>query len=168
MPVKIIKIIVWLLVMYILSTVFAGLIKINGVMPELMLSFAVIYAFREKSFASASYIMVICGIVSGSMLASIFPISVIVIGVASIIAFYLKNTAKFIHGVVRCEIVIALAVVLMSAAGCFVALRTIDLNSLYMEIIPRAVYTVIAAAVMYPLMGVTFFRERTEKKLLIM
>lgn len=168
MPIKIIKIIVWLLVIYILSTAFAGLIKINGVIPELMLSFAIIYAFREKSFATASYMMVICGIISGSMLTSIFPLSVIITGVSSIIAFYLKNRAKFIPGVIRCELIIAAAVLLMSAAGSFVALRSIDLNALYMEMIPHTVYTVIAAAVMYPIMGATFFREHNEKKLLIL
>lgn len=167
MSVKLIKIILWFLLLYILQTVFAGLLKISGIMPELMLSFAVIFSFKERNFNTISYIAVISGILSGSIINSIFPIAVIVVGVSAVIAFYLKNIMKFIPGIVRCLILTAISAFMLSAVQCFAAAKTISIYGLYAEILPYIIYTMISVIIMYPILVHTFFKEHKEKKLLI-
>lgn len=168
MSVKIIKIVMWILLLYILQTVFANLIDINGILPELLFSFSVIYAFREKSFVYASYIIVICAILSGSMIEGSFPMTVIIVGVAGIASFYFKNIAKFIPGIWRCTSLIAVSTFLLGAGHCFIVMRTINTYSLVTEIIPYTIYTSIVSIIMYPLIWRVLFKERSEKELLIL
>lgn len=165
---RIVKLTVWLVLLYVIQTVFTNLIKINGVAPELMLVFAVVYAFYERSFVSASYTAIICGMLAGCFLANSFPLAVIITGIFGMIAFYAKNALKFVPGIVRCIAVTAAAAFLLGAAHCFIAFKEIDMYSFVTEIIPYTIYTTAVVIVMYPLIGRVFFKEKDEKKLLLL
>ena len=165
---KTVKLTVWLVLLYVIQTVFINLIKINGVAPELILVFAVVYAFYERSFVFASYTAIICGMLAGCLMANSFPLSVIIIGIFGVIAFYAKNTLKFIPGIVRCIAVTALASFLFIASHCFITFKSIGMNSLFTEIFPYTIYTTAIVIAMYPFIGRVFFKEKDEKKLLLL
>lgn len=165
---RIVKITVWLLLLYVIQTVFTNLIKINGVAPELILVFAIVYSFNESNFAPVSYIAIICGIITGCIMGNSFPISVLVIGVFGVIAFYSKTIMKFIPAIVRCTAVTAAAAFLLCSMHCFIEFKKITMYGFFGEIIPYTVYTTVVSAVMYPIIIRVFFKEKDEKKLLIL
>lgn len=164
---RIVKLAVWLVILYVLQTVFAGLIAINGAVPELMLAFAVVYAFCETGFAAASNTALVCGMLAGCVMGNSFPLSVLIIGSWGLISFYGKNVLRFIPAVIRCVLLTAAAALLMGTAECFAVLKAISLGSFLTEILPYTIYTAAAAVIIYPLAGRTFFKKEDEKKLLM-
>lgn len=165
---KTVKLTLWLVLLYVIQTVFVNLIKISGIAPELMLVFAVVYSFHERSFVSASYTAIICGMLAGSLMSNNFPLSVIITGIFGMIAFYAKNTLKFVPGAVRCIAVTASASFILGAAHCFTAFKEISMYSFVTEIIPYTIYTAAAVILIYPFIRLSFFKEKDEKKLLLL
>ncbi|MCH5212882.1 MAG: hypothetical protein J1G06_07695 [Oscillospiraceae bacterium] len=161
-----VKIIAWILAIYIIQTVFAGLIGIRGIVPDLLLGFSVIYSFHEQRYNSCTYIMLACGMLAGSCVGRSFPADVLVIGAASVAAHELSGRIRFVPKFVRTELMVAAAAVVLSAAEYFISYKALGANAAIRNILPYATYTLICSFIMYPLIVKTLFKKE-EKQLLV-
>ena len=163
---RLVKIIAWIFIIYIIQTVFAGLIGIQKTVPDLLLGFSIIYSFHEKRYNSCIYILLACGMLAGSCVGRSFPADVLIIGTASIAAHELNGKIRFIPKFIRTEFMVAAAAIVLSAAEYFISFRTLGTDALIRSIVPYAAYTLICACIMYPLIMKTLFKK-DEKQLLI-
>lgn len=161
-----VKIISWIFVIYIIQTVFAGIIGIREAVPDLLLGFSVIYAFREKRYKPCVYMMLVCGMLSGSCVGRSFPVDVLITGAASVAAHELSYRLRFVPKFIRAEITVAAAAVVLSAADYFISYRTLGADAVITGIIPYGTYTLICSCIMYPIMVKTLFKKE-EKQLLV-
>lgn len=160
-----IKIIIWIFALFILQSVFGGVIGIRGCVPELLLCFTVCFAICDSSRISA-YVLIACGILSGSGVGRVFPIAVIVIGGAGLIACGMASRLRFIPVFVRALAIIALCAFVMCSAEYFTAYKAITFTVLVTRLLPFTLYTAAWGGIMYPTVRRTLFKK-TEKKLLV-
>ncbi len=160
-----IKIIISILVLFILQSVFGGLISIKGCVPELLLCFTVCFAVQDSGRASV-YVLIACGILSGSCVGRVFPVAVLTIGAAGLIACGAASRLRFIPMAVRTVVIIAVCAPLMNAAEYFVAYKAMTLTVLVTRILPFTIYTAVCGGIMYPAVKQMMFKK-TQKKLLI-
>lgn len=164
---RIVKIILWILLLLIVKTVFVKVIGVAGTMPELLMAFAVIFAFHELRLLTTSYIIIVCGICVGSCMGEIFPAAVLVTGAAGLIARGASYYFRFIPKYVRCLFIIAMTSFVYGFIVYFAHSVIIKPTELIYYILPYVIYTTAAAAVMYPIIIRTLFHEDKNKKLLM-
>lgn len=162
-----VKIVLWIVLLLIVKTVFVRVIGISGIMPELLMAFAVIFAFHEHRLSVASYVIIICAAVTGSCVGESFPVLVLVTGAAGIAAYGAKNVFRFIPKYIRCVVIVAAASVVYGVLRCLLNVGIFQLNVIFESLIPYVVYTTIAACIIYPLVIKTLFKEDKNKKYLI-
>lgn len=164
---RVVKIILWILLMLIVKTVFVKVIGIGGAMPELLMAFAVIFEFHELRLAAASYVIIACGMAAGSCMGENFPAAVLVIGAAGLVARGASYYFRFIPKIIRCLFIVAAAAFVYSFIVYFIHSADVALMELLSCVLPYVIYTTAAAAVMYPLIIRTLFHEDRNKKLLM-
>lgn len=158
---RIVKIIIWILLAFVLRAF--RIIEINGCMPDFLLAFSVIFAVLERSDLHCAYTMLICGILSGSCTGHIFSLDVMIIGGASVAAHALHSHALFVPKLLKALPVILAGAALMGVAQYFIVFKTVDIGMLAGGLIIYAVYTGICGCIMYPLMVKTLFRSQSAK-----
>ena len=163
---RIVKLGVWLLVLYLLQTVFGRLISIYGAIPSLIAAFSVMFSFLAPDDKEAVYITVISAVLAGSCAGHSFPFEVLLIGCGSVAARGLAGYFKHIPRFLRLMAILALFSAVLITGGYYLTNHSIDINALLYVLLPRLVYTMACAVVMYPLMLRTLFKK-TEKRLLV-
>lgn len=164
---KIFKTAVWIAILYIIQVVFVKVIGIMGAVPDLMLAFSVIYALHEQKWSACAYVMVICGILAGSAVGRSFPLTVLVIGAASVWARISAETAKFIPKFAKLIFIMICAASVLGAAEYF-AFSGIAVNLIIVrKAAPYAAYTLIAAMILYPFVSRFLFRKSVERLLIV-
>lgn len=163
---RIVKIGVWMLIMYILQTVFGKLISIYGAVPSLIAAFSVMFSFLAPGDKEAAYVTVISAVLAGSCLGRIFPFEVIAVGAGSVGARALVGYLRFIPRFIRLEVYVLIFFALLITGGYILENHTISLYTAVYRLLPALIYSVVCACVMYPIMQRTLIRK-TEKKLLV-
>ncbi len=161
------KLVVWMLLIYLFQTVFCGAINFNGTAPDLLLAFAVIFAFYEWETNLAALIIILCGVLAGSEAGRVFPAAVLVTGVAGLMSRALFKTAKLVPEFVKIISVIIVAAFSLCSFEYFTVYKSISVYALLYSILPYVIYTTLAASVMYPLIKKTLFRMQDKKQLII-
>lgn len=162
-----VKIVLWIILLLIVKTVFVRVIGISGIMPELLMAFAVIFAFHERRLSVASYVIIICGAVAGAGIGESFPVLVLVTGAAGITAYRANSVLRFIPKYIRCATIVAAASIIYGVLRCLLNMGMFQLNMIFESLIPYVIYTTIAACIIYPLIIKTLFKEDKSKKYLI-
>ena len=164
---RVVKIILWILLMLIVKTVFVKVIGIGGAMPELLLAFAVIFSFHELRLLTTSYVIIACGIAAGSCMGENFTAAVLVTGAAGLVARGASYYFRFIPKYIRCLFITAAAAFVYSFIIYFIHSAAVVPMELLSCVLPYVIYTTAAAAVIYPLIIRTLFHEDKNKKLLM-
>ncbi len=163
---RIVKLGVWLLVLYLLQTVFGRLISIYGAIPSLIAAFSVMFSFLAPDDKEAAYITVIAAVLAGSCAGHSFPFEVLLIGAGSVAARGLAGYFKHIPRLLRLMVIVMVFTALLITGGYYIANRSINVNTLLYVLLPQLIYTMACALVMYPFMMRTLFKK-TEKRLLV-
>lgn len=158
---RVVKIIAWIFILYIIRTAFGGIIGIWGTAPELLLAFSVIYSFSEWNYSFCTYVMLACGILAGSGVGSSFPADVLIIGAASIAARVFSEHAKFIPGFVRVQTLVIAASAILGTAEYFISYKSFAVN--VTALIIYMVYTLVCSCIMYPIIIKTLFPKEKKK-----
>ncbi len=161
------KIVVWMLLIYLFQTVFSGVINFNGSAPDLLLVFAVVFAYYEWEFSLTAWIILICGVLSGSEAGRVFPAVVLAVGAASLISRSLYKVAKLIPEFVKILLVVVISSFTLCAFEYFTVYKAISIYALIYNILPYVIYTSVSVCVMHPLMKKTLFRTKDKKQLII-
>lgn len=164
---RIIKNIAWILSLYVIQTVFGRFIKINETVPNLLAAYSVITAFLAASEKEMIYVLLLCGIISGSSVGHIFCSDVFIIGTMSILSHAAAEYVRFVPGFVRALIMCLAAAALLAAAECLAVNHTIGINDVLHSILPYTAYTLAAACIIYPLIVKTLFKKKDKKLMVI-
>ena len=165
---RILKIVLWIAVIFLLETVFTRIIGIRGILPDLLLAFTVAFALRERSLAAVVYIMLICGVLSGSMLGRSFPACVLAAACAGLAARSLRSSIKFVPVWLKNAVLMLFTSFLLSSAEYLFAYGTITPGGLFFSILPFTAYTTAASCAVYPLVKRVFCKDAEVSELLMM
>ena len=164
---RVVKIIIWLVLLMVLETVFGSLFSIKGAMPDLLAAFAVAYCIHERRLQVAAYIMLACGIITGSEPGKSFLVEVLVCAGAGLLAYGARRRMKFIPAWIKSCILTAAAAFVVAAVQYLTnAGDAISIQGLIYSILPKTIYTFAAGLALYPLTGITLFREKESGRLL--
>lgn len=163
---KLLKQILWIIILFIIQTVFAGAVNILGFAPDLLLAFAVIFVVCEKDWTSTLYISLACGILAGSCAGREFSVVVLVFGACGALSQLPLGRIKFIPGFIRAFFAAVFAAFIMGAAEFFIASGTISAAGVLGSVLPFTAYTAAAVCILYPLVRHSLFR-RSAKKLVV-
>ena len=163
---RIVKLGVWLLVLYLLQTVFGRLISIYGAIPSLIAAFSVMFSFLAPDDKEAAYITVISAVLAGSCAGHSFPFEVLLIGGGSVAARGLEGYFRHIPKLLRLMVIVMVFTALLVTGGYYIANHSITKDTLLYVLLPQLIYTMACALVMYPIMIRTLFKK-TEKRLLV-
>lgn len=161
---NIIKIIIWAALLYLLESAFVNIIDIRGFVPELLTAFAAAYAARERRLSSAAYLMLACGLMTGSMVGKSFPISVLSTAAAGTTMYILRERIRFVPMWIKNAAVMIILSFLTGAAEYFAARGFADPGAMPGEVLPYTVYTAVAAVIIYPLVKRTLFGGKDMPK----
>ncbi len=162
---RVVKLTLWIAILYILQTVFCGVISVNGTVADLMLVFCLAYAFMERSVSSAALVIIICSVLNGSAVGRIFPVVTAVTAFGGIVSYSFYNYLRFIPSFLRFLIVLIPVSFVMSVIETIIAYRGIE-NVLAIAI-PYIIYTAAASAIIYPLLYKTMFKNDESKRFII-
>ena len=163
---RIVKIGVWMFIMYILQTAFGKTISINGASPSLIAVFSVMFSFLTPNDREALYVTVISAVLAGSCVGRVFPFEVLAVGAGSVGARALVKYLRFIPQFIRLMVIVLVFSAALITGGFFLENRAIGINAVLYRLIPSLVYTMVCACIMYPIMQKTLVKK-TEKKLLV-
>lgn len=161
------KIAIWMIVVYIIQTVFCGVIDFNGTAPDLLLAFTVIFAFYELELKATTVIILLSGVLSGSEAGRIFPAVMIVTGIAGLLSRGLFKMFKFVPQCIKIISVIIVASFLLCSFEYFAMYKSIPAAALMESILPYVAYTGVAGCIMYPIVKRTLFSNRNQKQLIV-
>lgn len=164
---KIFKTIVWIVILFILESVFVNIIDIRGVVPDLLTAFAAAYAARERRLSVSAYVIIVCGVLTGSIVGRSFPISVLEAAFAGTAVFALKDRIRFVPMWLKNAAVITVTAAAAGFAEYFAACGFGDAFGAVSGVLIYTVYTLAAALVIYPLVKRLIFYEKEGSKLLV-
>ncbi|MBR0365519.1 MAG: hypothetical protein IJH94_01795 [Clostridia bacterium] len=164
---RVVKHIIWLVLLTVAQSVLGRFIKIYGCIPDLLAGYSIITAFCTKKEKEAAYVMLAAGILSGSCVGRIFPATVFYIGIGSAAAWVMSEYFRFTPALVRISAVVLLTASAVSVTECFVSYRVINKSIFLYNILPFVLYTTFAACVIYPLVVRTMYRKSDKKLMLI-
>ncbi|MBQ3426062.1 MAG: hypothetical protein IJH37_02825 [Clostridia bacterium] len=164
---RIVKHIIWLILLTVIQTVFGRLIAVYGTVPNLLAGYSIIIAFCAKDDKEAAYVLFGAALLSGSCVGHLFAADVFFIGIGSAAARVAVEYFRFVSAPVRISAVTALTAAAIAVVECFAAHHTIDAGAILHIVLPFVLYTTAAACVLYPIVMKTMYKK-TEKKLIVL
>ena len=158
---------VWIAGLVFLQTVLSVFFNYNGILPDLMFSFAIAYAAYERSLKSVMWVTVICGIITCASVADEFVFVMIIFVAGAAVTYMLYDAPHRMAGAMRA----LTGAVLFTAAGGLVTymLTTLsfDLSYFLYRILPITALNAVCAVLIYAGLVKCFDIKDTAKKLII-
>ena len=161
------KLIVWIAALFIIETVFAQVIDVNGMAPGLLMAFSVAFALRERETGIAGIVIIICGILSATETGRSFPLTLTAAGLSGAAACFMRTAARPVPVWLKNAVITLFTAFLLASAEYMTARGTITAEGLFGSVLVYTAYTLAAGAVLCPIAGRVFFRETKEDRLLI-
>ncbi len=158
---------IWVVVLFILNSVFVQIISINGFMPDLLLAFLVVYAFMKRRFAAVSYMTIICALLNGAITGRVFLVATMVTGVAGMIAYNSSNYLRFVHESIRIAGIAFAMSFVTEIFEYFFTYHTLMGGVILGNVLPDAIYTAVASGVIYLIIKKTSFKNEDKQLLMI-
>ncbi len=158
---------IWVVVLYILSTVFGSTISINGAVPDLLLAFLVIYAFMKRRFSAVSYMTIICALLNGSITGRVFFVTTMITGAAGVLAYNSSHYLRFIHEGIRIAGVGLAMTFIGEILEHFFSYHTLTAHWVLNNALPDAIYTAVVSWIIYLIVKKTSFKNEDKQLLMI-
>lgn len=162
---KTIKIVLWIFVLYIIQNVFYPIMSVSGIVPDLIVGFAVSYPIIEPRLRKASPIIIICAVIAGTGTGRIFPVVTLFCGFASTMS-YLTNGQRSIPNTLRVALITVICVYLMSVTEYFVLFKEIKTGFLIGNALWHTLYSAVAASIIY--IAVKTKNKKKDKNILVL
>ena len=160
-----IKIAVWIFLLYIIQNVFYPIMSLSGIIPELLLGFAVSYASFERNIKKSSWVIIICALLSGTGIGRVFPITAIGVGVAGVIGYVIRDYIRFLPRIIRAMSVTAIFAFVMCCCEYFTSEKTLSYTFLANTCLWYTLYTTLTSGIIYLILKRSI--GEGDKKLLI-
>ncbi len=158
---------IWVVVLYILNSVFVQIISVNGHMPDLLLAFLVVFSFMKRRFSAVSYMTIICALLNGAITGRVFLVVAMVMGAAGMIAYNSSNYLRFIHEGVRIAGVTFCMAFIGEVFEHFFAYHSLIISAVVNNALPDAVYTAVVSWIIYLIVKKTSFKNEDKQLLMI-
>ncbi len=158
---------IWVVILYILNSVFVQLISINGSVPDLLLAFLVVFCFMKRRFSAVSYMTIICALLNGAITGRVFLVATMVTGAAGMIAYNSSNYLRFIHEGVRIAGVSLGMAFIGEILEHFFTYHTLTASMVLNIALPDAIYTAVASWIIYLIVRKTSFKNEDKQLLMI-
>lgn len=158
---------IWVIVLYILNSVFVQVISINGSHADLLLAFLVVYAFMKRRFSAVSYMTIICALLNGTITGRIFLVVTMITGAAGMLAYNSSNYFRFIKAGVRIAGVSFGMSFICEIFEYFFTYHTLTGTAVLSYALPDAVYTAVVSWIIYLIVKKTSFKNEDKQLLMI-
>ncbi len=140
---------IWIFVLYIIQNIFYPIMTVTGIVPDLLLGFAVSYSAIEPKLGKISRAVIICAVLCGTGTGRVFPITVLMTGITAIVSYLSRSYLRFIPQIIRTQAVAVLGMFLMCCFEYFVSAGTITAEFIQSTALWYTLYTVTASTVIY-------------------
>ena len=164
-----VKLVIWFFIIFILQTVAANYLKVQGVRPDFVLGFAMCIVVMENSFNAAMFMGILCGVLTGALCGKNFPCSVLVYTYSFIILLKLRKKAVNLPDIWKVLGYTAIITLIGETVSYLILYYSITyFTEAFLEmIIPAAIYNVVVALIIYPIAKRSLFKTEAKKKLII-
>lgn len=163
---KTLKLVLWIFVLYMIQNIFYPIISVTGIIPDVLLGFAVSYAALEHRFGKLSPVIIICAVLAGTGTGRVFPIVTALVGFGGIASYIICGYMRFIPQFIRTQAVTAVFAFLMCIAEFFVSEKTVTYGFIINTALWYMLYTTAVSCVIYLILKRVMFKD-TERKLLV-
>ena len=161
------KLFLWIAGLLFLQTVLSVFRNYNGILPDLLFSFAIAYAAYERSLKPVMWITVICGVITCASTADEFVFVMIIFTAGAALTYMSYDAPHRMAGAMRA----LTGTVLFTAAGAVITymLTTLsfDLNYFLYHILPVTALNAVCTVLIYAGLKKCFDIKDTAKKLII-
>ncbi len=166
MAVRNFKVFLWIFIVFLVQTVIVARIHVFGAVPSLVLAYVMCVMILENEFRNAVMISIICAAVMGALSGRNFSLTVLFYSYTSIIVFALRKKPAYIGNFPKVIISTFILSALFEVIIYFLRTLTLDVNILLDNALPTGIFNAVLAAVVYPVLKRTMYKEE-KKKLLI-
>lgn len=152
------KIIIWIFVLYICQNIIIPMFSRSGLVPDLVMGFAVSYASLDIAYKKISPVVIISAVVAAVGCGRVFPIAVIFVGFAAVAVYLSKNYLRFIPQFLRTLAVTSVFAFVMCVAENFAFGTAVTLEFVKNTAVWYTFLTAFGVCVIYP-----FVKRATAK-----
>ena len=161
------KLFLWIAGLLFLRTALSVFFNINGIVPELLFSFAIAYAAYERSLKSVMWVAVICGVITCAASADEFVIAMIIFVVGAALTYMSYDAKRRMAGALRALIGAALFTVAGGVITYMVSELSFDVWYFLYHILPLTAVNTVCAVLIYAGLTKCFDIKDVAKKLII-
>lgn len=161
------KIFLWIFIIFLIQTVIISRIHLFGAVPSLVMGYVICVMILENEFRSAVTISIICAFAIGALSGRNFSVMVLYYVYSSIIIFAARKKPVYIGNYPKVIVWTGIASVLLEVIIFVLRTMTVSTEMLLHDALPTAVFNMVLAAILYPIMKKTIYKEEKKKKLLI-
>lgn len=160
------KIFLWIFCIFLIQTVIAARFNFFGSSVSVVIGYIICVMIFENEFRSAATISIICSAAAGALCGRDFIVTTLYYVYSSVAVFALRKkpvyAGNFIKTLMWTFVLSAGLEVVFYALGNL----SVSVDMLLYDALPTAVINTVAAAVIYPILKKTMYKEE-KKKLLI-
>lgn len=166
---RVFKYTVWIIMLFLVQTVFINDIRIGALRPDIILPFIVAVSIKEDSFKTATGITIACAFLAGALCGKNFAFAVIFYTYTAAVVFAMRRKPAHMIAFLRYVLWVIIAALLSESISYLILYMSFDwfLKAVILYILPSALYTLLAAIVIYPIINITLYPQGRGKKLLI-
>lgn len=159
---RILKTVIWIICLTVLQTVFCGVFSVMGIMPELLLAFAVIFACGERDRFLNGAVLLVCAVIDASGTGRFFPAVLLGAVCAGLLSRASSGVMRHMPGFIKTFSITVVSAFAIGCAECFAATLGVSAKSVLENVLPHTVYTALCFCAMYPIARRTLFYARKE------
>lgn len=163
---KRLKLFLWIFILFIIRITIISRIGFFNSAPDLVFAFVIAYAMLEEEFSYAVGVSIICGICTGALCSSNFPLSVLMYVYSTLLVTALRNKPRHIPDFVKTLFWVFVLSLAGEAIMYFVMNLSLNTDAILKIILPFGVYNLAAALIIYPLAKKTLVVVDEKKKLI--
>lgn len=159
---------VWIIVLFLIQTVLINDIRLLSVRPDIILPFVVAVAIREDSFKASTVVSIVCAVLTGALCGKNFSFAVLFYTYLSALVFNLRKSPRYMPELVRFILWVIPGALVSDAVSYLLLYKSLDwfLKAFIVYMIPSAIYTLVAAMVLYPIINATLYKRSAKKQLI--
>lgn len=162
------KIIVWIVLLFLVQTVLVNYIKIAGARPDLILPFVLCVALMEDSFKRSVTISVVCAVLAASLCGRNFTLALLFYTYMSIIVFNMRTHPRYMPDFAKYMIYMFIGSVVLEGLSYIMLYSGVSgFGIVFLRVLVFTVlYDIAAALVIYPIVRKTVYKSK-KKQLII-
>lgn len=160
------KIFLWIFIIFLIQTVVLARVHIFGAVPSLVLPYLICVMLLENELKKAAVIGAVCSAAAGALCGREFSVTVLYMFYCSLAVFALKKKPRYINGFIKALFWTFIASGVLEILFFVLRAMTVTAAMLLYGALPTAVINTVFAAVIYPVLKRTMYKEE-KKKLLI-